>query len=476
MSDTPAPAPAPASLPAADSATVVPEISEPKATSAADDAESVASHPVDLTAGGEDGKGTITLRALISTKEAGIIIGKAGETVAKLRDSTKVKAGVSKVVSGVQDRVLSITGSVDQISEVSPAFLLPVVPCLTSLKAYGQVASLLLNTPLADPTHLPSNGFCSLRLLISHNLMGTIIGRQGQKIKQIQDASGARMVASKEMLPQSTERVVEVQGNVEAIKHALREIATCVLEDWERAQGTVPYHPGAAGDQGVLAGGLGAQTVTGPTGGIRRTSLATGPFGLGDRRQSRAAPMPGGDRRQSEGAALALANGMAGLNMNPFAGNGANPAATPFAPGYSAGPQQTLSATSANFSSLDPLSPAANTAFGAPASAISAPAQLVGANLKTQNISIPSDMVGCIIGRAGSKITEIRRLSGSRISIAKNPHDESGERMFTIVGSSEANEKALYLLYSQLEIEKQRRVSAGGLQGGEAGSPGYEHA
>lgn len=307
--------------------------------------------------------------------------------------------------------------------------------------------------------------------------MGTIIGRQGQKIKQIQDASGARMVASKEMLPQSTERVVEVQGNVEAIKHALREIATCVLEDWERAQGTVPYHPGAAGDQGVLAGGLGAQTVTGPTGGIRRTSLATGPFGLGDRRQSRAAPMPGGDRRQSETAALALANGMAGLNMNPFAGNGANPAATPFAPGYSAAPQQhALSATSANFS-VDPLSPAATTAtFGAPASAISAPAQLTGANLKTQNISIPSDMVGCIIGRAGSKITEIRRLSGSRISIAKNPHDESGERMFTIVGSAEANEKALYLLYSQLEIEKQRRVSAGAVQGVEAGSNGYEHA
>lgn len=77
------------------------------------------SHPVDLNAGGEDGHGTITLRALISTKEAGIIIGKAGETVAKLRDQTKVKAGVSKVVSGVQDRVLSITGSVEQIAEVS---------------------------------------------------------------------------------------------------------------------------------------------------------------------------------------------------------------------------------------------------------------------------------------------------------------------------------------------------------------------
>jgi heterogeneous nuclear rnp K-like protein 2 len=325
--------------------------------------------------------------------------------------------------------------------------------------------------------------------------MGTIIGRQGSKIKQIQDASGCRMVASKEMLPQSTERVVEIQGNVEAIKHALRQVAECVLEDWERAQGTVPYHPGAAGDQGVLAGGLGAQTVTGPTGGIRRTSLATGPFGLGERRQSRAAPMPGGDRRKSEGGAALLANGVANLNINPFAAPPPVPmsgGAAPFAPGY----HPVLSAASATFP-LDPLSPATSSTFTPHTGSSlgnhgSSPlannnntspngnsnGSSTSANLKTQNISIPSDMVGCIIGRAGSKITEIRRLSGSRISIAKNPHDESGERMFTIVGSVEANEKALYLLYSQLEIEKQRRVSAGGVPGGAPGSPGqggYEH-
>src|SRR6185369_17818752 len=78
-----------------------------------------------------------------------------------------------------------------------------------------------------------------------------------------------------------------------------------------------------------------------------------------------------------------------------------------------------------------------------------------GEEIQTQNISIPADMVGCIIGRAGSKISEIRRLSGSRISIAKTPHDETGERMFTIQGTSESNEKALFLLYNQLQNEKE---------------------
>ena len=49
-------------------------------------------------------------------------------------------------------------------------------------------------------------------------------------------------------------------------------------------------------------------------------------------------------------------------------------------------------------------------------------------------------------------------LSGAKISIAKSPHDETGERMFTIVGTPDANEKALFLLYNQLESEKERRV------------------
>lgn len=62
-------------------------------------------------------------------------------------------------------------------------------------------------------------------------------------------------------------------------------------------------------------------------------------------------------------------------------------------------------------------------------------------------------------GRGGSKITEIRRLSGSRISIAKVPHDDTGERMFTIVGTAESTERALMLLYAQLESEKERRVN-----------------
>lgn len=59
----------------------------------------------------------LTLRAIVSSKEAGVIIGKAGKNVADLRDETGVKAGVSKVVQGVHDRVLTVTGGLDGISK-----------------------------------------------------------------------------------------------------------------------------------------------------------------------------------------------------------------------------------------------------------------------------------------------------------------------------------------------------------------------
>ncbi|KAK5165934.1 RNA binding protein, heterogenous nuclear RNP-K like protein [Saxophila tyrrhenica] len=309
----------------------------------------------------------LTLRAIVTSKEAGVIIGKAGQNVADLRDKTGVRAGVSKVVPGVHDRVLTVTGHLTGISE-----------------AYGLVADgLVKGAPqmgmggvVASPNTHP------IRLLISHNQMGTIIGRQGQKIKQIQDASGVRMVAQKEMLPQSTERIVEVQGTPDGIQKAVWEIGKCLIDDEQRGYGTVLYSPAVR----VQGGAPGAPPLNGNAGyGAPRSFNRTG-------------------------------------NGADFTG----------APSYA--PRRSIGAES-----------------GPP------PVVEEGEDIQTQNISIPADMVGCIIGRGGSKISEIRKSSGARISIAKAPHDETGERMFTITGGPSANEKALYLLYENLEAEKMRR-------------------
>ena len=256
--------------------------------------------------------------------------------------------------------------------------------------------------------------------------MGTIIGRNGLKIKNIQDASGARMVAQKDMLPQSTERIVEVQGSPEAIGKAIEEIGKCLLEDWERGLGTVLYQPGAGGPDAIPA------------------ILA----GSASRRGSYANP-------SLAGAMNDITRRVSLVDFNSSIGS-SNSRSTNASSALSSGVSSSAAAPSTQSSQATAAPPPA------------AGAAAAGQQMRTQSISIPSDMVGCIIGRAGTKITEIRRLSGSKISIAKGPHDETGERMFTIVGTPESNEKALYLLYNQLESEKERRVGREMAQQGES--------
>ena len=178
----------------------------PLSSMPADPADPAASPPPSRTPSPPQDR-ALTLRALVSTKDAGVIIGRAGKNVAELRDRTGVKAGVSKVIAGVHERVLTVTGSVHAVAKVYALFSVSVPP--DTFQAYTLIIDQLISanpsSPITPPS--PSSSHTSIRLLISHNLMGTIIGRNGLKIKAIQDGSGTRMVASKDMLPQSTERI-----------------------------------------------------------------------------------------------------------------------------------------------------------------------------------------------------------------------------------------------------------------------------
>jgi heterogeneous nuclear rnp K-like protein 2 len=59
-------------------------------------------------------------------QDAGSIIGKGGRNVADLRDQTGVRAGVSKAIPGIVDRVLSVSGNIEAVSKVSSALEGPV--------------------------------------------------------------------------------------------------------------------------------------------------------------------------------------------------------------------------------------------------------------------------------------------------------------------------------------------------------------
>uniref|UniRef100_A0A3B4WFA2 Poly(rC) binding protein 2 n=1 Tax=Seriola lalandi dorsalis TaxID=1841481 RepID=A0A3B4WFA2_SERLL len=61
-------------------------------------------------------------------------------------------------------------------------------------------------------------------------------------------------------------------------------------------------------------------------------------------------------------------------------------------------------------------------------------------------------LIGCIIGRQGAKINEIRQMSGAQIKIA-NPVDGSTDRQVTITGSPASISLAEYLINARLSSE-----------------------
>lgn len=56
-----------------------------------------------------------------------------------------------------------------------------------------------------------------------------------------------------------------------------------------------------------------------------------------------------------------------------------------------------------------------------------------------------SQLIGCIIGRQGTKINEIRQMSGAQIKIA-NAMEGSSERQITITGTPANISLAQYLI------------------------------
>lgn len=65
--------------------------------------------------------------------------------------------------------------------------------------------------------------------------------------------------------------------------------------------------------------------------------------------------------------------------------------------------------------------------------------------LHVQRLLLFFQLIGCIIGRQGTKINEIRQMSGAQIKIA-NAMEGSSERQITITGTPANISLAQYLI------------------------------
>ncbi|ODQ49599.1 hypothetical protein SAICODRAFT_38656, partial [Saitoella complicata NRRL Y-17804] len=340
----------------------------------------------------------IDIRALVTKKEAATIIGKGGENVSSLREQGGARVSLSENLRGSVERIVTVSGTPETVA-----------------KTFGLIIRILTGEP-QEPSTSTSKTY-ALRLLIPHSLLGHLIGPSGTTIRQIQSLSNARLNASEGLLPLSTERALVVVGVADAVHIALWHVCVKMREKLEKSPG---------GGEGLLAGvkAIMEGMVVGSVPYGMQAVGAVGAVGLGQVGCAGA------------GAGVGYAAAATTVPSDPQA---AAAYATPTPAGPYVGPTQPSSATP------NPASTAGTATGGIP---------IPGQPL-TQNIYIPNDMVGAIIGKGGAKINEIRQMSGSHIKI-NEPADNSAERLVTITGTPEANQMALYMLYSRLEQEKHR--------------------
>ncbi|OCF37382.1 poly(rC)-binding protein 2/3/4 [Kwoniella heveanensis CBS 569] len=163
----------------------------------------------------------IAMRSLIVTQDASIIIGRGGAHVNEIREKSSARVTVSESIPGNPERILNVSGPLDAVA-----------------KAFGLIVRRINDEPF-DVASVPGSRAVTIKFIIPNSRMGSVIGKGGSKIKEIQEASGARLNASEAMLPGSTERVLSVSGVADAVHIAVYYIGTILLEYQER-------NPGAA--------------------------------------------------------------------------------------------------------------------------------------------------------------------------------------------------------------------------------------
>ncbi|XP_053967409.1 heterogeneous nuclear ribonucleoprotein K homolog isoform X2 [Anastrepha ludens] len=142
------------------------------------------------------------VRILIPSNIAGAVIGKGGQHIQKMR--TQYKATVSVDDSQGPERTILISSDLESTLQI--------------------VAEMLKYFEERDDE-------VDVRLLIHQSLAGCVIGKGGQKIKEIRDKIGCRILkVFSNVAPQSTDRVVQTVGKQSQVIDAIREVISLTRE------------------------------------------------------------------------------------------------------------------------------------------------------------------------------------------------------------------------------------------------------
>ncbi|XP_071050894.1 poly(rC)-binding protein 3 isoform X3 [Onthophagus taurus] len=389
---------------------------------------------------------TLTIRLIMQGKEVGSIIGKKGEIVKRFREESGAKINISD--GSCPERIVTVTGST---SAIFKAFTLICKKFEEWCSQFQDINSGSSGVPRPPIT---------LRLIVPASQCGSLIGKGGSKIKEIREVTGASIQVASEMLPNSTERAVTISGTGEAITQCIFHICNVMLESPPKGA-TIPYRPKPqVGGPVILAGGQ-AYTIQGNYAVPAHADVSTHV----SHHQPMYAPhgLPLG---HPLAAAVAPAQAPAALvSLEPLNKNGHLQAALPpahlIAHDMSALGKSPLAGLAAlGLGGLAPsntggLNPAALAALAGSQLRTSNTRNQQNSNQQTHEMTVPNELIGCIIGKGGTKIAEIRQISGAMIRISNCDDRESGvtDRTITISGNPDSVALAQYLINMRISME-----------------------
>uniref|UniRef100_A0A0N4ZP28 K Homology domain-containing protein n=1 Tax=Parastrongyloides trichosuri TaxID=131310 RepID=A0A0N4ZP28_PARTI len=164
----------------------------------------------------------LTVRLLMQGKEVGSIIGRGGDQIRSIREKSQAKINISD--GSCPERIVTITGNEVTINK---AFTMICDKFEEDLK---QMPDSVSKPPI------------TLRLIVPATQCGSVIGKQGTKIREIRERTGASIQVASEMLPSSTERAVTISGSAKAITLCMAEVCKILLEAPPRGT-NIPYRP-----------------------------------------------------------------------------------------------------------------------------------------------------------------------------------------------------------------------------------------
>ncbi|XP_072338038.1 poly(rC)-binding protein 3 isoform X20 [Scyliorhinus torazame] len=273
----------------------------------------------------------------------------------------------------------------------------------------------------------------TIRLLMHGKEVGSIIGKKGETVKKMREESGARINISEGNCP---ERIVTITGPTDAIFKAFAMIAFKFEEDIDNSMSnsTATSKPPVTLRLVVPASQCGSLIGKGGSK-IKEIRESTG-----------AQVQVAGDMLPNSTERAVTISGMPDaiiqcvkqicvvmLEAYAIQGQYAIPHPDQLTKLHQLAMQHT------------PFTPLGQTTPGFPGLDANPPAS-------THELTIPNDLIGCIIGRQGSKINEIRQMSGAQIKIA-NAAEGSTERQITITGSPANISLAQYLINARLTSE-----------------------